>query len=198
MKTQLLKDVRDAVNNWWMPLVMGLLFILISLLILLYPIASYASLSILFSIGIFVAGVIEILFYAGNRQALSGWYLAGGIIDLLLGFILILFPAILMAVLPYIMAFWLLFRGVSAIGFAMDLKTFKHRNWGWHLSFGLLGVLMGLLMVFEPLVGIFWIVYALSLAFFIIGLFRVILAFDLRSIHKHCQKVKKELKETAV
>lgn len=89
-----------------------------------FPFNGYAALSILFSISMLVSGLLEIAFAVSNRQRVSswGWYLAGGVIDMILGLYLVTYPVLSMEVIPFIIAFWLMFRGFSSVGYAMDLK----------------------------------------------------------------------------
>lgn len=93
------------------------------------PFSGYEALSILFSVSMLVSGLLEISFAVSNRQRVSswGWYLAGGIIDMILGFYLIAYPLLSMEVIPFIIAFWLMFRGFSSAGYAMDLKGMEQR-----------------------------------------------------------------------
>ena len=76
-----------AVKNWWMSLLLGLLYIAVALCLLFAPVSSYVALSVIFSISILVSGILEIFFAIGNKKIINswGWYLAGGIIDLLIG-----------------------------------------------------------------------------------------------------------------
>ena len=85
-----------AVKNWWMSLLLGLLYIAVALCLLFAPVSSYVALSVIFSISILVSGILEIFFAAGNKKTISswGWYLAGGIIDLLIGIYLVFYPYI--------------------------------------------------------------------------------------------------------
>ena len=95
------------------------------------PLDGYAALSILFSVSMLVSGLLEISFAVSNRRRVSswGWYLAGGIIDMILGFYLIAYPLLSMEVIPFIIAFWLMFRGFSSVGYAMDLKRYGTKDW---------------------------------------------------------------------
>ena len=94
-----------------------------------------------------------------------GWYLAGGIIDMVLGFYLIAYPLLSMEVIPFIIAFWLMFRGFSSIGYAMDLKRYGTRDWGWYIAFGILAVICSLLILWQPAIGAMYAVYMISFAF---------------------------------
>ena len=86
MKT-FIDTINFGVKNWWVSLLLGLLYILIAICLMFTPLASYVALSVLFSVSMFVSGTLEILFAVTNKKNISswGWYLASGIIDLILG-----------------------------------------------------------------------------------------------------------------
>ena len=83
MKT-LFDEMEHAVKNWWLSLILGILYIIVALCLLFAPGSSYIALSVIFSISMLISGIIEIIFSISNRRGISswGWYLAGGIIDL--------------------------------------------------------------------------------------------------------------------
>ena len=74
-----------------------------------------------------------------------------------------------MEVIPFIIAFWLMFRGFSSVGYAMDLKRYGTRDWGWYVAFGILAVICSLIILWQPAVGALYAVYMISFAFLIIG-----------------------------
>ena len=196
MKT-FIDTINFGVKNWWVSLLLGLLYILIAICLMFTPLASYVALSVLFSVSMFVSGTLEILFAVTNRKNISswGWYLASGIIDLILGIYLMANIGLSMAVLPFIVAFWLMFRGFSSVGYAMDLKRYGTRDWGWYVAFGILAVICSLIILWQPAVGALYAVYMISFAFLIIGFFRIMLSFELKNLHKRGKewKEKKEV-----
>lgn len=185
MKT-LFDKINFAVKNWWLSLIVGILFFGVGVLLMFIPLESYIALSVVFSITMFVSGVFEISFSISNKKNLSswGWYLASGIIDLLIGLYLMYYPAMSMAVLPYAVAFWLMFRGFSGAGYAMDLKRYGNHDWGWYLAFSMLTILCSVAILWQPLMGALSVVYMVSFAFLFIGLFRIMLSFGLKKLHK--------------
>ncbi len=197
MKSQIIEEVKSAVKNWWLSLVLGVLFIAVGFLLLLNPAESYMMLSIVFAVCMFAAGIFEITFATANRFTLSGWgwYLACGIIDLLLGLFLMLYPGVAATILPFVLAVWLLFRGFSSIGFSIDLNSFGVKNWGWYLVLGILAVVCSFAIIWYPLAGAFSVVYIVSFGFLFLGIFRIMLAFVLRDLHKHGEKLKETLNE---
>ena len=185
MKT-FIDQIDYAVKNWWMSLLVGILYIIIAIYLMFAPLASYIVLSILFSISMFVSGLLEIAFAFSNKKIISswGWYLTGGIVDLILGILLMANPGLSMSVLPFILAFWLMFRGFSAAGYSLDLKRYGTQNWGWYMAFGILAILCSIGIIWQPGAGAFTLVYLIAYALLIIGIFRVMLGIELKSLHK--------------
>ncbi|MCD8184822.1 MAG: DUF308 domain-containing protein [Bacteroides sp.] len=192
MKT-IFDELKQEVKNWWISLLLGILYIVVALNLMFSPFSGYAFLSVLFSISMLFSGLLEISFAVSNRQRISswGWYLAGGIIDMIVGFYLIAYPLVSMEVIPFIIAFWLMFRGFSSVGYAMDFKKYRTKDWGWYIAFGILAIICSLIILWQPAVGAIYAVYMISFAFLIIGCFRIMLSFALRHLHKH-GKEKKE------
>jgi len=57
-----------AVKNWWLSLLLGILYVLAGICVLFTPIASYIAISILFSISLIVGGIFEIVFAMNNKK----------------------------------------------------------------------------------------------------------------------------------
>ncbi len=185
----------NCYKNWWVSLILGILFVIVSFWLMFSPVIGYEALVIVFSVLMFVSGVLEIIFSTSNRKTLSGWgwYLACGIIDLILGFFLMLYPEMTAVILPFFLAFWIMFRGFTAIGYSIDLSRLDVRGWGWYLVFGILGVICSFAIIWYPLAGALASVYIVAFAFLFLGIFRIMLAFDLRNLHKNSQELKERL-----
>lgn len=57
-----------AVKNWWLSLLVGLLYIIVAIYLMFAPLASYVALSILFSVSMFVSGLFEIAFALAEQK----------------------------------------------------------------------------------------------------------------------------------
>ena len=185
MKT-IFDELQQEVKNWWISLILGILYVIVAISLMFSPLSGYTVLSILFSVSMLFSGLLEISFAVSNRRRVSswGWYLAGGIIDMILGFYLIAYPMLSMEVIPFIIAFWLMFRGFASTGYAMDLKRYGTRNWGWYMAFGVLAILCSIGIIWQPGLGALSLVYMIAYTLLIIGIFRVMLSFELKSLHK--------------
>jgi uncharacterized membrane protein HdeD (DUF308 family) len=180
------KSVRESINHWWLFLLTGILLIVVGFWVFASPLASYLSLSFIFSIGILFTGIFEIAFAISNRKTMDswGWTLAGGILDLVIGLYLLSYPSVSMTVLPFILGFWLLFRGFSAVGSAFDMKSYGDKNWGWFLFMGIAIVFFGVMVLANPAFGVANIIIWTGSAFIVAGVFRIYLAIKLRKLKK--------------
>ena len=178
------------VKNTWTSLLLGILYIIVAICLLTAPISSYVALSVIFSISILISGILEILFSFSNKKNMSswGWYLAGGLIDLFIGIYLVVYPLVSMEIIPFIVAFWLMFRGFTLCGYSTDLKRYGTHNWGWYMAFGILAILCSIGIIWQPGLGAFSIVYMIAYTLLIIGIFRVMLSFELKSLHKRMKE----------
>lgn len=196
MKT-IFDELKQGVKNWWISLILGILYVVVALSLMFSPFSGYAALSVLFSISMLFSGLLEISFAVSNRKTVSswGWYLTGGIIDLILGFYLIAYPLLSMEIIPFIIAFWLMFRGFSLFGYSMDLRRYGTKDWGWYIAFGILSIICSLIILWQPSVGAIYAVYMISFAFLIIGFFRIMLAFELKNLHRRAKEHKEAEKQ---
>ena len=133
----LLEHSKQAIRYWWLLLLTGIALFIIGLVVFLYPAQSYLGMSLMFGFLIFFSGLFQIILSAGNKHYMTGrgWMLAGGIIEVILGVLLlllsmwILFQPILFGTAAVII--WvgisLLFAGMSACIFAFQLRdVHKH------------------------------------------------------------------------
>ena len=171
MTTTFLKSIRDAVKFWYIPLIIGILFLGIGIWVLTTPIKSYLGLSVLFSISFFVSGVFEVFFSISNRKTMDswGWSLAMGILNLVIGVLLLSTPSISIITLPLYVGFVLLFRGLMAISLSYELKDYGIIDWGNLLAIGILSTIFAIILLWNPLLAGMTIVIWTALAFLTMG-----------------------------
>ncbi len=182
MTTTIFKEIKEAVKYWWLFLLTGLILVAVGIWVFASPATAYLSLSILFGAGILIIGCFETVFAISARKALEGWgwTLASGLLDIVIGTYLLAYPAITMAILPFILGFWLLFRGFSAIGFSFEIKSYGDLNWGWSLVFAIGIIFFAVMILAVPAFGVANIVAWTGLSLIFAGVFRIIIAFRLK------------------
>ncbi len=179
-------DFKNTVKHWYIPLIMGILLIALGVYMFFVPVATYTSLVILFSVWFFTLGVMELFFAFQNQEHIKGWgwYLAGAILDVTVGTILISSPAIASVALPVFVAFTLMFRSFQGMGFAYDMQQSGIKNWGFLLFSSILTFIFSFLMFMNPVFAGISIVVLTAITLVFSGFSAVFLAFQLRKIQK--------------
>lgn len=192
-----LKTVTNTIKHWYIPLIVGLIFIGIGIYTLVSPLESYLTLSIIFSLSFLITGLSEIIFSISNRHEIDNWVwtLTFGILTFILGILLIMNPAISITTLPFYIGFLILFRSIMGISYALELKNYGVLDWGNLMVVGILGVVFAFILIWNPLFAGFSVVFWTGLAIISGGVFSVYLSFKLKKIKSAPKKVSKELKE---
>lgn len=152
--SSLIENSKQAVRFWWLSLLIGIALFILGILVFVFPAQSYLGMSLLFGWVMLVTGILEVVLSTANRHFVTGrgWILAGGIIEIILGLILIFNVALSAATLPIFLGFWLLLRGFSTIGLGGDMNALEIAGSGWTIFTGILLVLCALWVLFQPLV----------------------------------------------
>jgi uncharacterized membrane protein HdeD (DUF308 family) len=145
----------------------------------------------------FVSGIFNLIFAISNRSEIEdwGWHLAGAIFDFVVGSILFFHPPLTMAVLPYLVAFYFMFKGFATFGFSFDMRRYGDSRWGWLLFSGSISILLSIMIIFNPTLGGLTIVIFTAMAFFSLGLFNIVLSLGLKKIKNKGQDIKEGLQE---
>ena len=192
-----LKTIRNTVKYWYVPAIIGILFIILGGYLFSVPEATYFSLVLLFSLSFLFSGILEIWFSIENRAELEGWgwYLASGIFGLLIGMLLIAKPAVAATALPFFVGFSLLFRSFQGLGFAFELKNYGIPKWGNLAILSALGIVFSFLLIANPVFTGMSLVVFTALSFIFAGISAIVLSFQLKRLKILPGKLRKELKE---
>lgn len=188
--TVLIENSKRAVRYWWLLAVVGVILLAAGILIFVYPSRSYLGLAILFGWLMLISGLLETALSVSNRHFVTGrgWMAAGGLIEILLGLILIFNVSLSAAVLPVVLGFWLLMRAFSTIGLGGDMNALGIPGSGWTIFTGILLLLCSLWILLQPLVfGQTAVLVWVSISLLFAGTGACTLALQLRHAHRHCE-----------
>lgn len=168
---------------WWLVTIIGILSIIFGVWVFRNPIESYIGLSMYFCIMFILIGISEIInAFANSGQRNWGWGLTIGIIDFIIGFIFLSNLAWAADVLPYAVAFILMFTGINFIGQSTQMQSLRIPNWGWVLTGGIMTLIFSFLIIFHPVFGIFNIIVWTGLAFIFGGISAIVFSFAIRKL----------------
>ncbi len=96
--------------------IIGILSIVIGILCLRDPLLTIAALGLLLGLVWTITGIVEIVHaFTGEKGSGRGWLLAGGLLSLIAGIIVLFYPAISIVVLAWVMGIFLVIYGVIMI-----------------------------------------------------------------------------------
>ena len=186
--SSLIENSKQAVRYWWLLLIIGIALFVVGVLTFVYPAQSYLGMSLLFGWLMLISGILEVVLSSANKHFITGrgWMMAGGIIEIILGIILIFNVGLSAATLPIFLGFWLMMRGFSAIGLGGDMSALEIAGSGWTIFTGVLLLLCSLWILFQPLViGTTAVIVWVGITLLLAGITAFSLALQLRNAH-HC------------
>lgn len=187
--------ITSTIKNWWVFLIIGILLLIGSYYMFSTPVESFVGLAGLFSALILVSGLFRIFFALTNKDDIEnfGLYLAGGVLDVIVGFLLLKYPGITIVLFSLFIGFWLLFRGFNVISISFQVKRLGDTDWFWILLFGILVVIFAFMAIINPLIGASYLVITLALAIMFAGIANIFLALRLKKVKSKVQDVKEKL-----
>ena len=153
----------------------AILLLAVGIMMLSLPARGWAALTWLFALLVFTSGVLSIIVYCigPKKESGSGFILAWGIINAILGLLLLSNLVMTAFVMTTLFAIWLIISAVQWISFSFVCKKEGIGAWWLFLILGIIVALLGIGAIFYPatsagiitlLFGIGFIVHAVTLA----------------------------------
>ena len=177
MTTTYAERTEGTTIPWWLVLLEGTAAVVIGILLLTSPgITLFALIQV---IGFFwlIGGILGIVGIFID-SSLWGWKLVSGILGILAGIVVLQHPVWSSILIPAILV---IFLGIQAIisGGAGLVLAFQGGGWGRGIL-GVLNIILGLVLLFNPLIGVAVLPFMLGSISFIGGLSAIVIAFKMR------------------
>jgi uncharacterized membrane protein HdeD (DUF308 family) len=183
----LTKRAARAVQHWWLLMLAGIFAIIVGIAVFVFPLQSYVMLSILFGVLMLTVGVAQLIIAStsSNYLTMRGYMIVGGVIDLLLGVFLCVYPGVTLMVLPILMGLWLLYHSFMTIALGGDMETFKIPGGGLLIAGGIVILLLSIAVLINPFgTGIATVIVVAGVGLIILGIMLCIISGKFRSIDK--------------
>jgi uncharacterized membrane protein HdeD (DUF308 family) len=162
---------------WWLVLVEGIVVALLGLILLVAPGASLVFLVWLLGIYLLIAGIFRIIGIFLDPSS-WGWKLAAGILCLIAGLAILSNPlwstTVASTWLVILVGFLVMLQGGAGL-----IVAFQGGGWGMG-ALSVLGILLGLFLVINPLIGVATLTLILAIFMLIGGVGAVFQAFRMR------------------
>lgn len=165
----------------WGNLLIGILLIILGFVSLSEPESNLLALSAIFGTAAIVKGLLDI-WEAVVFGKLSGSRITGfiilGVIDMLIGIYFLTNLALTAAVLPFVFAIWFIADSFTNL-FRFDfLSVVSTGYYVTNLLLSILGILVGVMLLYYPSAAVLSITILISSYFFIFGIMNIWLAFN--------------------
>jgi uncharacterized membrane protein HdeD (DUF308 family) len=181
------KKISRAIRHWWLMLIVGILSLVAGIMVFVFPLESYVTLSVLFGILMVLVGASQLIIASASNNYLMmrGYVIVGGVLDVLLGLFLCLYPGVTIFLLPILLGIWMLYHSFIIIAFGGDLDTFNVGGQGAVIGSGILLLVLSILILMNPFsAGIAAVVALTGVGFLVFGAILIMLSFKLKEIHK--------------
>ncbi|MCE4964067.1 HdeD family acid-resistance protein [Staphylococcus haemolyticus] len=157
----------------WSSLIMGTLLLIVAVIIFSYPVKNFYTLTWLIGLFILINGVIQLLFRRAARAlagSSSGLIVVIGIIDIIFGLLVIFNVGASSTFFIFMFAAWFI---VSSVIGLMTISK-QSRLKGLSIIVNALGLLLGIILLFNPMMGMILVSTMIAITFAILGVTYVI------------------------
>ncbi|KGF27348.1 MULTISPECIES: DUF308 domain-containing protein [Staphylococcus] len=165
--------VQDNGKLKWSSLIMGTLLLIVAVIIFSYPVKNFYTLTWLIGLLILINGVIQLLFRRAARAIAgsgSGLIVVIGIIDIIFGLLVIFNVGASSTLFIFMFAAWFI---VSSVIGLMTISK-QSRLKGLSIIVNVLGLLLGIILLFNPMMGMILVSTMIAITFAILGVTYVI------------------------
>ena len=137
-------------------ILIGLFLLVMGLYFLIHPQETLLSVAWMFGLTMLVSGAADLVVYAARKwvYGLSGWFLADGIIDVLLGVVFLCNGWVAVEVLPYVLAVWAVGSGIVKCAGALVYRKGGMPFWGVQFGVGVVVLLFGVAVLLHPMIAV--------------------------------------------
>lgn len=169
------EDLEQAAKRvWWLVLLEGIAAVAFGIFALFYTGSTLRALIVVFGVYAIIDGLLALAGGTMTGQQGRGRLVFQGIMGVVIGVIALRFPEATTFAFLLVIAVWALVIGLVLVVGALEARSVHARGWGWILAGGMVNVLFGLLLVFNPVSGIkvvLWIIgiYAILFGAMLLG-----------------------------
>lgn len=174
-----------AKGSWVWAIVRGVIAIIFGIVAMLAPIATAFTLAVVVGIFAIIDGIVDIVDAIRYRGS-SGMALriVLGACSLLFGVLVLVWPGISIGFLVIMVAIWAIIIGILQIVSNVGLRKESGGSWIWGVVAGALTALFGLLVLFQPSVGLVTIIWIIGIWAVVWGIVLIVHGVQLRKASK--------------
>ena len=165
--------------------IIAAVLILAGILTAVFPVRVFAVIQYLAAAAVIVIGIYHFVAYTSMTYYFKdGMLIMSGILNILIGIMLLIMPITLtVQVITFMLAFLLIFTGAQKISFASRLKYFQIPNTGSLTFSGILNIILAVIFLLLPFVSALALNYILAAYLIITGAALFVEAFGMHKLN---------------
>ena len=180
-------------RNWWLLALKGALLMIFGLYILFNPGVALGGLVLYLGITAIASGVLELVL-AFTEGGDRGSYLFDGLLDLLIGALLLWRPEVL-GLIPILLGVWVGISGISLLMRSLRQRKAGEKSWGSWLILSVVLIVLGAQLIFDPVGSMISVAWILGIVLLLFGVLLVFLALKIRKLGAHISKGVQDLRK---
>ncbi len=171
-------------TNWWLLLLVGIIFIILSVKVMMHPVESIVGLAFFIGWASLISGVFQFGFAISSRAVINNWGLRmlSAIINIIIGLIFLTHPALTAVILPFLVGLWIIFTGISTIFLGIRLQSVNVAGGWFDIIIGILLTAGGVFIGYYPAAEAAMLVWLISLAMMVYGIYFVVISLQLSKL----------------
>ena len=134
------------------------------------------GLPFIFGVAMMFSGIVDIVIFAMGHEYIagSGWFLADGILTMLMYLFVLNNGWFTTITISFILGMWLIFSGISKLVNSFDLQKLGVKGWGWFTVLGIILTVIGFLSFTHPFANIAAMAWVIGLFLILQGIVSVL------------------------
>jgi uncharacterized membrane protein HdeD (DUF308 family) len=174
-----------AKGAWIWSVVRGVLAILFGIIAMVSPIGTAVVLAVFIGIFAVVDGIVDLVDAIRHRGTSGvGLRVFLGIVSLLFGIIILVWPDKTLAFMVILIAIWSILIGALQIISNIGIRKEAPGAWVWGVVAGAIGVIFGILVLVWPGVGLVSLIWLIGIWAIVFGVALIVLGLQVRKAAK--------------
>lgn len=163
-------------------IIYSIAFIAFGLLLLFVPTLTISVISYIIGGVIIVTGIISFVRYFKGRslELKVNFDLIYALLSVIAGVVIVLNPTALASLIPIILGIWIVINSAFKFQYAFHLKERKYVDWFWPFILSILGLMCGVILIFNPFRGVIVLTQLLGIAVIVYAIIDMIETFTIR------------------
>lgn len=167
----------------WGEFILGILLIIIGIYTLIKPYSTIRGVTFIYGLAALITGIIDIIFYVKleNRFGVSPVpALVGGIISIIAGLLILFNLGIGTWVIVVLFPIWFIAHCIARLAHLPFIRiTSGTGNYYFTLFVNIIGLVLGIMMIFDPVISFFSIGYLIGIYLIFLGIDSIVFTLNL-------------------